>query len=243
MMVHAPAAKPIVVITKSLRRNWRTRKDGVRQRYAVRIDNDMPASIGGAVSPATDPSKPDARELSAYRRDVTRWFGLPANVRNSGKPIVIGRPPAVLRMLGVPDEPMQIDRGTLIKVSRPHGDDPKGHGITLEQMKALPEHLADPIAVFKSKTSGGLVVLTPMPDINSELVVAVVHLGKRAGKNVVNDIASVHGRPDDEIARWVRGGLLVYVNKKKNPAGHSALSLQLLSGIPMGRGNPKIATP
>jgi len=190
-----------------------------------------------------NPFKPDSHELAAYHRDVTRWFSLPTNVRNSGLPITIGRTPAVLRLLGVTDAQMQIDRGTLIKVSRPHGDDPKGHGITLNQMKRLPEQLADPIAIFQSKTAGGFVVLTDMDDANGEPIIAAVHIGKRVGKRSVNDIASVHGRSHAELARWVSGGMLLYLNEKKIPASPMGHSLQLLRSNPSGRGSSTIVGP
>lgn len=186
---------------------------------------------------------PDHEELEAYRRDVTRWFGLPAIARNRGLPLSLGKPPTVLRMLGVGTEPLQIDRGTLIKVSRPHGEDPKGHGITLEQLKALPEQIADPVAVFRSKTSGGMIVLTDMKDVNGELVIAAVHIGKRSGRRTVNDIASVHGRPDADFMRWLSDGSLLYLNEKKNPASPMGLSLQLLRRNPSWRGNTTIVGP
>jgi hypothetical protein len=146
-------------------------------------------------------------------------------------------------MLGVGPEPLQIDRGTLIKVSRPHGDDPKGHGITLEQMKSLPEQIADPVAVFKSNTSGGIIVLTDMKDVNGEYVIVAVHIGKQSGRRTVNDIASVHGRPDADFSRWMSSGSLLYFNPKKNPASPMGLSLQLLRRDPSWRGSSTIVGP
>lgn len=186
---------------------------------------------------------PNKSEADAYRVDVTRWYDLPAITKNSGIPLLLGNPPVVLRMLGVGPEPLQIDRGTLIKVSRPHGDDPKGHGITLEQMKSLPEQIADPVAVFRSNTSGGLIVLTDMKDVNGEFVIVAVHIGKRSGRRTVNDIASVHGRPDADFSRWLLSGSLLYLNENKNPVWMTTLSLQLLRVGPSKRGSKNIAGP
>jgi len=189
--------------------------------------------------------QPDQKGSGDFKAAIARWFGMPTSVRNSGQPLVIGDPPAVLRMLGAGPEPLQIDRGTLIKVSRPHGNNPKGHNITKDQLSQLPARLADPIAVYSVKGATGLEVLTQLIDSRGERVMVAVQIGKQVGKGkVVNDVASIYGRPDKDYIRWLESGTMLYCDsEKENPACQSGLLPYLRRRVPVRRGEQTIATP
>ena len=187
---------------------------------------------------------PEAKDVAAYHEAVTRWYNLPAGMRRSGSDVHLGRTPAVLRMLSVGDLKVQIDRDTLIKVSRPHGIDPKGHGITLEQMKAVIFQIADPVAVFRTKKDKDeFEILTEMRDVTGEQVMVALHAGKRVGRLVINDVSSVYGRPSRDFLRWAESGALLYFNKEKAPdTSYDRLAVIALDGS-AASGDLNIKTP
>ncbi|BBJ23271.1 MuF-C-terminal domain-containing protein [Candidatus Nitrotoga sp. AM1P] len=159
----------------------------------------------------------------AFISALGRWFSMPEKFRASGLPIIVGETPLVLKQVGAEPHPISIDRGTLIKVTRAHGELPKGHGITKEQLEQLPDALANPLAIFESapingvRRKDGRVVLTTMRDGQKERVVVAIHLSKSAGRShTINDISSVHGRSDAEIKRWVDSGLTLYFDDTQN---------------------------
>ena len=151
------------------------------------------------------------------------------------EPVQMKMPPALLALdgiradLAVIDLPLVLDRFTLRKIlgkSASKQDD--SHGLTLEQVKQLPVELANPLAVFKSATAGGIVVLTRI-QMNGKPVIAAIHLEKSRGRYTVNDIASAYGKDNHEqwLKRQVQDGNLIYLNQKESPDLVRLLPLQL----------------
>lgn len=170
------------------------------------------ASGGGSVF------HPDKDEADAFRAGVDKLMG---SLRTLVHPLTVGHVPAVLRATGAPDLPIEITRDTIRKATNGNK-----HDVPLEAIKRLPEELADPVAVFQSKTHG-VVVLTELKDAGDRPVVVAVHLGVGSRGNVqVNRIASAYGR-DAGVQGWVDDGLLLYVNTKKNRAMPGNRGLQL----------------
>ncbi|QNF19554.1 hypothetical protein FT688_02650 [Aeromonas hydrophila] len=108
------------------------------------------------------------------------------------------------------------------------------HDVDITTVEKLPELLSDPLAIFDSKTHTGesLVVLLDAKDKSGKPVVTAIQLGVNAGKYLeVNRIASIHGRPDEQVGRWVADGMTRYI--KKNHPGSLLTGLQLPLGSSM----------
>jgi hypothetical protein len=113
----------------------------------------------------------------------------------------------------LPDIPFRIKQEVLRKAK-------EKHDIELSNLKDLPFHLANPIAVFKSKDGQSKVVLTEIQDSKGNNVVAAIHLNKTAQKGneyfEINDIRSLHGKEKEKILHWINDGLLEYSDKEKS---------------------------
>lgn len=127
--------------------------------------------------------------------------------------------PDVLRMLGAEDLPIEIDQETIQKVLEPSRVAGGKHGrIGVQELMDLPIYLNRPIMVFDSKTlPGALVVMTEIVDADGDTAVAAIHLSKRKGHRVVNNIASVYGKDDEQFfLREIKAGRLRYIDEKKS---------------------------
>jgi hypothetical protein len=89
------------------------------------------------------------------------------------------------------------------------------HAVPVEVMRQLPEALADPVAVFQSRTEpDALVVLTEFKE-NGNPVIAAVHLNvSGANALVVNRITSVYGKSRTTVADMFHESPL-YINNEK----------------------------
>lgn len=154
--------------------------------------------------------RPDAAEAQAYREQFDRLVGSRVSMT---PPLRIGRTPKVLRALGAPDLDMTIRRDVIRKASNGVKDH---HDIPLEALRRLPEELADPLAVFASKTEpGSLVVLLELKTFRSGYqAMAAVHIDRAGRRMQVNDVASIYGRPDRQYHLWAREGLLRYASER-----------------------------
>jgi hypothetical protein len=125
--------------------------------------------------------------------------------------VTVGETPYILEALGAEQLPLIITKETIDKVVAGK------HGLSLDTLRELPKHIADPIMVFDSATQNeSLVVMTELKQ-DGKTIVAAIHLSKEQGRNVVNDIASVYGKDSDGIfIKWINDGLLRYMNKKKS---------------------------
>jgi hypothetical protein len=173
-------------------------------------------SRGGLVSPF----EPDRAAVDAFRAALARAL----NSRQSLiAPILVGRTPAVLRRLGVPDWPMTVSRDVVRKATNG-----VKHDVPLAVLRQLPEALADPVMVFDSATEpGSWVVLTEFSDASDRPVMAAIHVNQTEGRATVNRIGSVYGRQGFEYVRWIEKGLLRYrpVQKSLEWVRHRGLQL------------------
>jgi len=124
----------------------------------------------------------------------------------------LGKPCAILIKVGLPDLPIQMSVKRLV--------DKKlqlNHPFSLVSVVHMPEFLADPIAVFQSKTRGDCkVVLTDMQEKGVNFVVAI-QMEKLKGDVDVNDVRSVYPKDNvKDVLRWIaEDGLMEYCNKEK----------------------------
>lgn len=153
-----------------------------------------------------------------------------------GKPskqyIPMGTTPSVLKMLGLPDTKVLVNRDVLRKVMLDK------HNVTSETLKQLPKQINNPVAVMESApraTHNGYIVLTELLERKistgkDEPVISALHLKKtKDGIEVIN-IASVYGKNLGGLQNMLNHDL-VYWNKTKGSQFIESFGLQLPSKI------------
>lgn len=127
---------------------------------------------------------------------------------------LLGETPTVLQFLGAEPLQIQIDGETVKKVIAGKHK----YFITVDMLKALPEHLYNPLAVFKNKETGGKIVLTEMQDaVNKSPVVIAIHLSKVAsGRMKINNIASVFGADAYSANKYFTPESIEYYRNKES---------------------------
>lgn len=161
------------------------------------------------------------QDAEAFRREVERAMAVPGRI---DRQLTVGRTPEVLRALGAPDLPISISKDTILKASNG-----VKHDVQLDDIKRLPELLADPVMVFDSRTeAGALVVLIEVNDASGRPVVVAIHTHQRARHMEVNKVNSVHGRESGRhITGWIKDGLLRYRHMQKSREWFQSRGLQL----------------
>ncbi|MDO4770014.1 MAG: hypothetical protein Q4A11_06580, partial [Brachymonas sp.] len=131
----------------------------------------------------------------------------------------------VLGLLGHADKPVLIAESKVVQGQANH---PR---ITAEVWKKIPQWLDAPAAVFESDTDGGLVFLAPETIYGSP--VSLIVLPDKDGRNSlgVHLLLNAYDRSrSTPFGRWVRDGLLKYVDQKKFPALFESVAGRRLPG-------------
>lgn len=131
---------------------------------------------------------------------------------NNYAPLELGNPSKELINCGVPDIPIQMAVQRLVDKKLQ-----SNHPFSLVSVVHMPEYLAEPIAVFQSKTRTDCkVILTEMED-NGINIVVVIETNKLCGKQEVNSVRSVYPKDNiKDILQWIaKDDLMVYFNKEK----------------------------
>ncbi|THA11351.1 hypothetical protein [Rodentibacter pneumotropicus] len=157
-------------------------------------------------------------------------------VSQGGKPskqyIPMGTTPNVLKMLGIVDTKVLINRDVLSKVMG------NKHNVTAETLKQLPQQINEPVAVMRSApqaTQNGYVILTELVEENvltgeNEPLISALHLkSTKDGLEVLN-IASVYGKNLRGMQNMLNYDLL-YWHKEKGSQFIESFGLQLPSKI------------
>ncbi|MGY3944807.1 LPD38 domain-containing protein [Aeromonas tecta] len=176
--------------------------------------------------PGQDIFKPNPAEAEEYRRQLAKAMVSP---RSGEIPIDLGRTPMVLQAMGAPDLAIRISRDIVRKAVNG-----VKHDVSMGTIEALPGLLSDPLAIFDSKTHPGdaIVVLLDAKDGTGRPVIAALQLKVQAGKFLeINRIASIHGRPEEQLQGWVEGGLAKYIKKNHRSSLRTGLQLPLGSSI------------
>lgn len=149
------------------------------------------------------------RDLTEENADnVTLWLGNPSDI---------------LLSAGVEDKAMKLYGNKVIKKM-------KKHGFTLEELRNLPNAVADPIAVFKNYgKEGNRSILTELTT-NQGNVLVTLSIGK-SGDIDFNIVSSVFGKGSENIVDWIEKDFSTYINKEKalNYLHHSVLKTEALS--------------
>lgn len=149
---------------------------------------------------------------------------------NADKVILnLGTPSDILLSAGVSDKPMKLYGNKVIKKM-------KKHGFKLEELKNLPEAVANPIAVFENygKEENRSVLTELKTEQGNFLVTLSVGRGNDIDFNVVT---SIFGKGNNNIIDWIERGFTNYINKEKalDYLHHSVLETEALS-------NPRLSS-
>ena len=88
----------------------------------------------------------------------------------------------------------------------------KAHCINFNHLINLPDYINNPLAIFKSRNSGYVVLTEIKNELEKPLMVAI-HFNKVFK---VQDIRSIYSKDNDNIYKeWKENGLLIYENKKR----------------------------
>ena len=177
------------------------------------------------------PFTPPAFITKKFNERIDQW----EKTGDAGREMInLGFTPPALQVAGADNLSIVVPPTLLNKVAK------EAHAIPIEALRALPQSLADPVAVFQSRRGGdAFLVLTEFDEPGKGPVVIAVHLNKPSGRNMeVNQITSMYGKPASEIENLFQEKPL-YVNKKKRLArGRQAGKQYSGSGSPsQGKGN------
>lgn len=146
--------------------------------------------------------------------------------KSNVQPIKVMDTPKVLTAVGMPQLPIYIPRDVVRKATNE-----VKHNVMMSTIEELPKLLSKPVAVFKSKTTkGSLVVLIDAKDKSGRPVIVPIHLNVKEGRLEVNKVASLYG--DSRVSRLGVSNLL-YLDAKKKPELVRLIRVQFpVSGSP-----------
>lgn len=144
---------------------------------------------------------------------------------------ILGDTPLILQYLGAPNHQLQIDGQTIHKIV----GEKHRHTMSSEDLRLLSTGIYDPLMVFDSPDTRtgapGKLMVTGGTDRLGNPVVALIHIGKRSGRLVINDVASAYGLEDFENRLKVNPTKLQYVRNKKGLAASTTPNLRKLAGV------------
>lgn len=156
---------------------------------------------------------PKIQQRNAYRAQIDAVFS--GNMPTSKK-IFLGDTPDVVAKYGM-QAPLTMTQTTARKIAYPPGYLGGKHNLGIPALKHLPEQLADPIAILKSKTEGdSVVVLTAWNDTQGNPVIIPVHFGKDGTLTVENAIPSAYGKRNLEALLGKNGENILYTKNNKS---------------------------
>ncbi len=185
-------------------------------KFSKAVESEAGAMLGESHS--LTPFKPAKVISKIWNKRIDDWQ---ATGSAGDKPVHLGMTPAVLQLAGAGELPLMVPPSILTKVTK------DVHAVPIEALRALPESLADPVAVFQSRTQpDSLVVLTEYTEGSKPVIIAVT-LDKQAGRDLkVNQVASIYGKGAQTLADMF-GEQLLYENKEKSSAWARREGLQL----------------
>ncbi|MFJ1425834.1 hypothetical protein ACILFS_05905 [Capnocytophaga canimorsus] len=150
---------------------------------------------------------------------------------NTDKVLKLGKAKGELKKI-VGDKEMRISQATIKKAMTK--DD--SHIITWENLINLPDYLNNPLAIFKSKTAG-FVVLTEIINAKNKPVIAPLHI---VTKGNYIEVKSLYSRKNDSTYQnWVKEDLLLYINKKSDLAFKTMGTIPNLDSKSQGKNTKK----
>ena len=155
--------------------------------------------------------------------------------------IKVGSISPVMKVLGIADVPVEIEQSTVLKALREeplYPNDRQGHKLSLDELKAIPQSLADPVMVFRSdsptrKTKDSFVFFTERKDTKGNSIIIPLAVNKKFGRLIINKVTSIYGK-DDEVGyvkNNIRHGNLVYFDKKRSLEWERECKVQFLAQV------------
>ena len=151
----------------------------------------------------------------------------------SSEHIKLGKTPEILKKYGMIDGEMMMPQSVVPKIAYPaeyrqalaKGTDMsenqikkiQGHDLGFEPIRQLPKKLKDPVAILKSDTrDGSIIVLTDMVDKYGQPVIVPVRVDQNGYSEFSSVIPSMYGKK--RFAEFMKNqqGNILYWNKKKN---------------------------
>lgn len=156
---------------------------------AKRVSDDIPKLM----------AKSDA-QIQSEKRIVSDQLNKLANGDMFQRDFVeLGNTPQYMDEYGNSSNPLVMKQNTVNKVVYPEGYMGGKHNLGYDSITELPEQLNNPVLVMRSKTQPNSgVVLTDMIDADGNPVSVPIHMDKKAGDRIVNEVASMQGRPNTE---------------------------------------------
>lgn len=129
---------------------------------------------------------------------------------------------AVMRALGMGEHPVAIPGHTPDKMIF-------DHGLSEAQVSRLPELLESPVMVFESETQPGDYVFVTTDFVQKMPLVITVRPDGQMGRELSHIVTSGYPRAKarEAFTRWLKGGLLRYVDQAKRPEWQRSGGLQL----------------
>lgn len=146
--------------------------------------------------------------------------------------------PKILLEIGCQPLSIHYTKRHLANAIRPKNRKLHHHGITIEQIKSVPELLQTPVMIMDSLTrNDSIVAVLPTIDIDKcPIVVSIYPNGKAKYENseiASNFATSIYGREDflDFVNRCVNSDKILYYDKQKSQELFSLLGLEFSEGL------------
>ena len=149
--------------------------------------------------------------------------------------IKLGKTPEILKKYGMIEGEMLMPQGVVPKVAYPAGYQQalakgtgmsenqikkiQGHDLGFEVIRQIPEKMRNPIAILKSDTQeGSIVVLTDMVDKYNQPIIVPIKVDQKGYSEFASVIPSMYGRKGftEFMEKQEKKGNILYWNKKKN---------------------------
>lgn len=196
----------------------RSRKE-LEQEYGVRIQRRENLENPEGFASMSPQDKLDTLNRS---REFDEQLKLWEQGKGSNK-FNLGRPSWVLQIFGASDRKgINTTKRQFVHVLLPKGKKLLGidgkHGLKASELEGLLVGIQQPVAVFKSATDGGIVLITELKRGDSPIIVPI-HLtrNKDGDFQIVNFVASTYEKERSSINKWVEKGLLLGYDKTKGP--------------------------
>ena len=161
----------------------------------------------------------DKKESRHFIEQVDEWISDKSNTR---KLVIVGKNPPLFQSLGIADNMIEIEHSILNKIVRDepvYPNEAQGHALSVDDIRSIPNQLADPIMVFKSRTrNDSYVFFTERKDSQNRSILIPLAVNKRKGRIVINEITSMYGRNNetDFVKTNIDEGNLKYMDKKRS---------------------------
>lgn len=153
----------------------------------------------------------------------------------SDSAVYVGKTPSILAEIGFDGNlPMLVTQKHIKDAIAPKNDEIHQHGLTVDQVKSIPDKLKSPVMLIDSFKSGSNTVLAVIDEVDPDgcpVVVAIKADGSGRFNGILVDsnfITSMYGRERFAkfLERCIKGNKLLYVDKKKSQSLSISSSVQ-----------------